>query len=288
MVELPDKDNITQTFAEMCKTLAIDNHENSSRLVVYDMTDGMRTSTSLEGADAYFDGAMFALKLMHILKVEGSKTMYTNVAEEKHVARQNFPSILDALKRCPPIYEKYAQENDVRLVFLGDYHILDPSGNFGRVLDNLTEKTENNKSFTSIYLLGYSLDWAIKHEDIIRSFPEINVTIRHTKMQLPTDMQLPYGKSDRSNLVYVQQGSSDINWSEKQLIGLSGIALRSMLVNEGTHYWKTYDLGEREAIKQEREIGLLQLSNDLYSDAPPIYPKRVIMTSPLGPEVYLI
>lgn len=296
--KLPSKEYINRAFKEICKKLEIKpSREDMERLVVYEMTDGMRTTTQLLGADAYFDGAIFVLKLGHILKNLGSKYLYTNVAEEKHAQRKNWPEILAALKRCPKIYESYAHENDVRMIFLGDYHKIDPSGELGKEIDKIIEKTANNKKFTSVYLLGYSPEWAELNRELWEDLPEITVTIRHAKLRFSTGMQLPPEKSENTEFVYVQQGSANSTWKDYQKICLAGIALRSMLINElGTQYLKEYTKEEAENVRKLREEKLYYrrfylfepLETFLFSftSYPPLT-KRAIIGSPFGPEEIL-
>lgn len=296
LYRLPDSDYIHNTFREVCRKLEIKpSQKDLERLVVYDMTDGMRTTTKLIGADSYFDGAIFVLKLGHILKELGSKCLYTNVAEEKHAQRKNWPDILAALKRCPRIYENYAMENDVRLIFLGDYYKIDPSGELGKEIDKLMEETANNKSFTSVYLLGYSPEWAELNRELWEDLPEITVTIRHAKLRFSTGMQLPPEKSENTEFVYVQQGSADSTWKDYQKICLAGIATRSMLINElGTQYWKEYTREEAEMIRRLREEELYYRRFYLFEPSPycgftkyPPGTKRAIIGSPFGPEEIL-
>jgi hypothetical protein len=296
LCELPSRQYIHGTFKEICKKLEVEpSRENMERLVVYEMTDGMRTTTKLTGADSYFDGAIFVLRFGHILKELGSKCLYTNVVEEKHAQRKNWPVILEALKRCPRIYEDYAKENDTKMVFLGDYHKIDPSGELGKEIDKLMEKTANNKSFTSVYLLGYSPEWAELNRELWEDLPEITVTIRHAKLRFSTGMQLPPEKSENTEFVYVQQGSANSTWSDYQKVCLAGIALRSMLINElGTQYWKEYTKEEAETVRKLREEMLYYRRFYLFKPhryagftSYPPGTKRAIIGSPFGPEEIL-
>jgi len=284
----PDEETVIKQFREICKTLDIDgSRENMEKMVIYEMTDGLRTSTDLKGWERYFDGAMFSLRQMKILKSLGSTVMYTNIVEERHtMEREDFSDILEALMKCPPIWEKYAMENDVKLVFLGHYPKIEPTGKFGEEIDDLMEKTENNRTFTSIYLLNYSPEWAMENEELLKPLPNVNVTIRHTRMQVPPGMQLPPKKSDASDLVYVQTGSSSKNWSDRQLTCLSAISLRSRLLN-----WPPYRKPEayKQAmaeIKRQREAELYILNKNLFEPEGDYLPKRAVITIPWGPEIY--
>jgi hypothetical protein len=309
-LELPPEDYIVKTFAEACKFLGIEQFEKSMiKTVIYEMTDGMRTSTTLRGPEAYFDGGIFSLRFMNILRVLGMPACYINVIEEKHKERDNYADIFEGLKRLYPIFSDYAEEYKVKLKFIGDLNIpLEPQGfpgNFAKDLRTLERKTKKNTNFTAYFLINYSLDWAMKNESFFSSMPNIDVTIRHTKFQYPTGMMLPPSKSDFSSLVYVQQGSSSSTWSDLQLIYLVALALRSKVLNESTQYLKRYEEGERDIIRSQRESELYmvhrrpimeRLIHDIFyekvndSSIPFLgYPpktKRVILAGPLGPEIY--
>lgn len=298
-----DREKALSMFQDSCKELSIEKRGmdyslksspqvsmNLEDLVIYEMTDGMRTSTQLNGSEAYLDGANFVLRLTDMLKSLGGNSMYVNVVEEKHITdRNNFSNILNALKKSYKKYANYANENNTRVVILGDYKKTDPTGKFGRRLDELVKGTKDNRTFTSIYLIGYSLEWAMKNKEKLEVLPEVKVVARHTKMQLPTGMMLPPSKSDYSSLMYIQQGSSSMNWSDKQLVDLLTIALRNSLLNKGTQYSKAYKSSrERESIRRNREVktNAIRKKLDPNIEGRAMPPKRVIITSKVGPEIY--
>ncbi|MCW3999601.1 MAG: hypothetical protein NWE93_05130 [Candidatus Bathyarchaeota archaeon] len=288
---------IKSRFQELCKTLDIENIDDELlRTVIYEMTDGMRTSTAQKGQDAYFDGGIFCLRVIHMLRVLGMPACYINVIEEKHKNRENYPDIFVGLKNLFPIYEEYAQKYNVKLCFLGDLgESLEPSGhagNFALQLQELMRKTEKNTSFCAIFLINYSLDWAIKHPEIFRELPNIDVTVRHTKFQFPTGMMLPPYRSDFSSLMYVQQGSAGSTWSDQQLLTLIALSVRSKVLNSGTQYLKRYGAGEKELIRKQREEDLYFVHRQLFSEKSPQpskYPpnsKRAVIAGSSGPETY--
>jgi hypothetical protein len=284
---------------ESATSLGVDNPEEESKdLVIYEMTDGMRTSTKLSAADAYIDGGLFALRLIHLLKIFGSKSCYVNVIEERHKLRDNYSSIFSGLKSLFPIYQKYSKNNHVRLKFLGDLdQRLEPhkhEGDFASDLNILEKETENNDEFTAYFLINYSLDWAIKNQEKFKDLPAINQIVRHTKFQLPTGMMLPPFLSDFSSFVYVQQGSSSSTWSDIQLICLISLAIRSMVINRGTQYFKKYNDSEVNTVRIDREIKAHMHHNNLFSvgNRKPMNGKnsskikRSIIAGPIGPEIY--
>jgi hypothetical protein len=293
-IALPSEQNVVRAFANACKSLGLEHLDSRSKdVVIYEMTDGMRTSTQLEGDNAYFDGGMFCLRFIHMLRILGMSSCYVNVIEEKHTKRDNYTHIFDGLKKLYPIYEEYAQKHNVRLVFLGDLKgSIEPQGyegNFSGALKHLESKTEKNTGFTAYFLINYSLDWAMKNESRFASMPMLDVTVRHTKFQFPTGMMLPASKSDFCSLIYVQQGSAGTTWSDEQLVQLIALALRSKVLNSGTQYLKSYKEGERDAIRSKRETELYMVHQKLPSEAPAdaaTSTKRAILAGPAGPEIY--
>ncbi len=298
-VNLLEAETAREVFREAAGILEIDNPEEESReLVIYEMTDGMRTSTDLSSADAYVDGGRFALRLIHLLKTFGAKSCYFNVIEERHRLRENYRSIFSGLKQLYPLYEKYSEESRVKLRFLGNLEErLEPSvedGDFASELKRLESKTEGYGDFTAHFLINYSLDWAMQNREQFRDLPVINQIVRHTKFQFPTGMLLPPFLSDFSSCVYVQQGSSGSTWSDVQLTCLIALALRSMVINRGTQYLKKYSKLELDSVRLEREDRIYMRHNNLFtvgkralpSSKYPPNTKRIIIAGPFGPEIY--
>jgi len=299
-IELPSKENVVRAFAAACHSLEIKNvEEGLKNLVIYEMTDGMRTSTRLEGGNAYFDGGVFCLRFIHMLRILGISSCYVNVIEEKHTRRDNYSHIYDGLRKLFPLYSEYAQEHNVKLVFLGNLNgSLEPKGyrgDFSEDLKDLESKTEKNTGFIAYFLINYSLDWAIRNSSRFAAMPMLDVTVRHTKFQFPTGMMLPSSKSDFCSLIYVQQGSAGTTWSDEQIVQLIAIALRSKLLNSGTQYLKSYREGERDTIRSKRENDLFMIHRRISSEKPfeetglarHVYnTKRAILAGPAGPEIY--
>lgn len=298
LVTFPSAESARKVFTQACKELDLGMPVNVKDLTIYEMTDGMRTTTDLGGADAYFDGGIFALRLIHLLKVLGGKSCYVNVIEERHKLRRNYDSIFGGLRRLYPVYRRYSRENDVRLRFIGDLgETLEPQGtcgDFATDLKALEDETRSGKKFTAFFLINYSLEWAMRHDEGLRNLPAINQIVRHTKLQVPTGMLLPPFLSDYSSCVYVQQGSSSRTWTDSQLSCLVAVALRSMVLNQGTQYLKKYTPFEVAQIRAEREEKLYLAHRHLFgvrgqfsSDKKILHnPKRAIIAGPLGPEIY--
>jgi hypothetical protein len=289
-IELPSEADVIKAYAKARKELELEKlGDNLKDVVIYEMTDGMRTSTQLEGHNAYYDGGIFCLRFIHALRIMGMTSCYVNVIEEKHTRRDNYAAIFEGLKRLYPIYEEYAQKNNVKLGFLGDLAgSLEPKGyegNFSKALRQLEERTAKNMGFTAYFLINYSLDWAMKNEARFSAMPLLDVTVRHTKFQFPTGMMLPASKSDFCSLIYVQQGSAGTTWSDTQIVQLIALTLRSKMLNSGTQYLKSYREGERDAIRSKRESEMFMVHCKL-AEKESANLKRAILAGPAGPEIY--
>ena len=307
--KLPSDENIASSFTKACECLRMKQYEKHMQdTVIYEMTDGMRTSTPHDGDVTYFDGGIFCLRFINILRALGMPACYVNVIEEKHKHRVNYRHIFDGLRKLYSVFDEYAEEYNIRLRFLGNLdERLEPpgqSGDFAGDLRELEKNTKSNKTFCAYFLMNYSLDWAMKNESIFADVHNIDVTIRHTKLQFPTGMMLPPSKSDFTSLVYVQQGSASSTWSDQQLVDLVALALKSKILNVGTQYLKWYKVGERERVRFQREEDLFFMHRRLFVDRlvsdilyekvddksirmgyPPKI-KRVILAGAAGPEIY--
>lgn len=293
-----NKDDVTKIFRGICRKLNIkSSEENMRNLVIYEMIDGMRTSADLGDTEAYIQGGFFSARLIYLLKLLGAKACYINVTEERHKFRLNYKTILNALRELYPFYEKYAESYNIKYKFLGKIgESTDDTTLFMTELKLLENKTANKTGFIACFLINYSLEWAMQNLNLFETLPDVNVIIRHTKLQAPTGMLLPPSKSDNTSLVYVQQGAPSKTWSDYQILCLIALALRSMLSNQGTQYTKTYRAKERDIIKRKREIEAILVHKRLLGEENTqrvhllgensYRTKRAILGTSFGPEIY--
>jgi hypothetical protein len=291
MREFPKEKSIKKMFENACNELGIEESKrNVEELVIYEMTDGSRTSTGSEsGWKAYFEGGIFCLRFIHFLKILGGKYLYVNVIHERHKFRENYRDIYEGMRQLVDIYRDYAEYNqDVRWRFIGDYkHRIEPSGmnsfDLRKALKSLENiNTGNTKAFTVYFMINYSTKWLAKEGwKLFEPLPDIDVILRHCKGYVNGDMWL-YDKLDNNSFMYVQNGSVSKNWSDQQLVYLISMALRSKILNQGTHYSKTYTEKEIDEIRRKREIELSIVHRKL-EEKPS---KRVIIFSSVGPEIY--
>jgi len=273
--QFPSEKEIKEMFDECCKELGIKG--GIEELVIYELTDGTRTTTDLDGADAYVDGGLFVMRLLHILSMLGAKHAYVLTTGEGHKVRDNFDDIMSALKKSVEIYSEYLNKYPMKIKFVGNLEELDFAESL-KMIENLSNKKKGN--FTAYILVNYSSDWAYRTNGL-EGLPNANVIIKHTKGQINEGLWLP-GKLHGNSFVYVQNGSMSKTWTDKQIIWLIALALRSMILHKGRQYSKSYSEKEREEIRKKREIEMTFIHKKL-DDNPT---KRVIIFSHVGPEVY--
>ncbi len=255
----PPDEKIHEIFRNCCEKLEIDDsRENMEELVIYDMTDGTRTSTELEGSDAYFDGGLFVIRFIHFLKVLGSKNSYINVIHEGHKNRVNYTDIYEGMRRHVDMYKKFSAMDNLRLRFIGKYDVQINPGetayDIRKDFKDLEDATAKNPAHTAHFMINYSTRWAAEEgKEFFRTLPAVNVILRHAKGYVNGDMWL-YGKLDNNSFVYAQNGSSNVNWSDRQIIMLIAACLRSLMLNKGTHMSKKYEGDEKDIVRQKREM----------------------------------
>jgi hypothetical protein len=276
---LLEKKEAEKIFADACKKLDVDKTRIRD-LVVYELTDGTRTSTDLDGWEAYFDGGIFVLRLFHLLSLLGTRYAYVLTTGEGHQKRDNYQDIIKSLEKQIDVYSDYVEKNNMRLRFVANVPTLARFSKFVRTLRQLEKKSSKNNGLTSFVLINYSADWAYR-TGALKDLPNANVIIKHTKGQVNEGLWLP-DKLHNNSFVYVQNASVSTNWTDKQLIYLIAVALRSMLFHQGQQYQKVYKADEKNFIRKMREQKRIFVHKKLEKRPD----KRVIMFSNLGPEIY--
>jgi hypothetical protein len=282
MNALLSRDDVNRMFATVCDRLGVHNPERVRDLALYELTDGTRTTTGLDGAAAYVNGAEFVLRLAHMLNVLGARTMYVITTARRHRARSNYPEIMAALREVVGMYRTFAREAGVRLRFYGDYQSGDApeTAGFAKALHGLEQETKDNPGLQLICLVDYAADWACS-DPAWQALPPANVMVRHTKGTINEGTWLP-GKLDGNSFVYAQNGSVSDAWSDMDLMHMVGVAVRSMLAAEGFYFTKEYQGDESAEIRRQRETELAFKHERLTAQPS----KRLVMFSTVGPEVY--
>ncbi len=263
-----DVENIRKTFNDFCEILEIKDYEKHiPKLVTYLMTDGTRTSTNLSQKEAYMDGAKFSARFLLFSKIVGCKDCYVNVFEEFHRFRGNYPNIYAALLKVVPEWREFAVKNGIKLKFVGKLdESIKPNGfkeDLRVHLKELEELTKNN-DFGAYIFINFNREWAEVNRQLFKDWPTVNAVIRFTKgLSAPESMWLP-GKIRYESLIYVQQGSSSINWSDRQILFLIALTLRAMVKNTPFYARKDYQEKDRERIRKLREEETIFINKDLY------------------------
>jgi hypothetical protein len=281
--ELPGKEEIQEMYSKSCEKLGIlDIKDNIKDLVIYELTDGTRTSLDTHDWKAYVDGGFFIMKLVHSLNSLGCKNFYVLTTGRNHRARDNYKEIIYALTNEVDVYRKFSMDNNIRMKFIGDIENLQYNGSdkFRSALQALEEETSKNTGLTMWVLIDYSSDWAHGRDDF-KSLPPANVILKHTKGQVNEGLWLP-GKLHGNSFVYAQNASVGSKWSYRDIVHLISISLRSMNFHKGRQYSKSYSPEEIEEIKKRREESLEMVHKQLESP----FSKRVVMFSHVGPEIY--
>ncbi len=280
--ELQGKEQIEREFAEVCRKLGVKDPRKARDLVIYELTDGTRTSTSLKGSDAYVDGGFFIMRMAHMLNALGAKAFYVLTTGRNHRIRDNYGVIMDALLREVDIYREFAKKVGIRLMFLGDMDGIEHprAGEFRKRLRELEKLTSGNTGLVLYVLIDYSSWWASSSKRL-EGLPGANIIVKHTKGQINEGLWLP-GKLHGNSFVYVQNASSSRNWSDRDILYLIGASLRSMVLHQGLQYGKSYSEGEAGEIRKEREEKLSMVHRQLEKP----FGKRIVMFSQTGPEIY--
>lgn len=287
-----DVENIRKTFNDFCERLEIKDYEKHiPKLVTYLMTDGTRTSTNLPQKEAYMDGAKFSARFLLFSKIVGCKDCYVNVFEEFHRFRGNYPNIYAALLKVVPEWKEFSVKNGIKLKFVGKLdESIKPNGfkeDLRIHLKELEELTKKN-DFGAYIFINFNREWAESNRQSFKDWPTVNAVIRFTKgLSAPESMWLP-GKIRYESLIYVQQGSSSISWSDRQILFLIALALRAMVKNTPFYARKDYQEKDRERIRKLREEEGVFINKDFYDkkldegkDA-----KVAMIFTEVGPERY--
>jgi len=150
-----------------------------------------------------------------------------------------------------------------------------------KMLEGLTVKNE----FTAHIFINFSREWASKNKELFKDMPNINSIIRFTKGQGVTESMALPGKVEHESLVYVQQGSSSVNWSDRQIVFLVALSLRANERNMPYFLQSLYVEGDRERIRKQREEERVFINEDFY-DKDSKKPKVAVIFSEVGPERY--
>jgi len=251
--------------------------ESMADLVVYDIPDGTRSTLTVPPMmDVDLDAGMYCLALVHTLKALGAKkaVVMTHTAYNRARGPLDTARFLKMMAKAIEPVAQYSRRHRVKLQLIGQ--------SAGYELEGLLAKSIpefDNAPFEADFLVDYAEELFLTPEgraDLAR-IPEIDVCIRHTKLQvsggwIPTKML-------KSSYVYSQNGTLFSNWTADEYVVLAAVALLSKKMMSGEILGKTYlDVDDVKRRFQLRELNLFQKSVRLRPD-----PKKLfVIGSPIG------
>jgi hypothetical protein len=253
---------------------AIDELRN---LVIYDILDGNRsTKSSSDTIDSRLETGLYAISLINILKNLGARSCIILIHTDYNRQRGylEFRKILDNIKNTAPLINQYFVENDISCHCL----FLDDDYECSSILHKISESTKKG-SFNAFFLFDYNERWisSEKGKSLIESLPEIDVHIRHTKLQMSGGW-IP-DKMARSCYVYSQNGTIYSNWNHQELLTLISCCLLQKLTMRGELLSKIYrdekEISLRYTLREEELFNKIVWLNENPS-------KLALMSAPYG------
>lgn len=227
-------------------------------LVLYDIPDGTRSTLTVHPrVDVGMDAALFCVAFVHTMRSLGAPScvLMTHTAYNRDRGKEGLERILRIIAKGSRPLRRYARRNSTNVHWVGlheDYELM------GHLRDNFP--IINDAEFDSYFLIDYSEQKSeepgsgISTEDL----PEIDVCIRHTKLNLAGGGWIP-GKMLRSSFLYSQNGSLFSNWSFEEFVALATFSLLSKILNSGEGLVKMY--GDIDEVKRRHQLREVQLFN---------------------------
>jgi len=246
-------------------------------LVIYEALDGSRSTCAFnKNINPQFEGPLYVIKFMHILKLLGAKTccMMVHTSYNRDRGQTEFNNVICAIEEGAPLIKNYGIENNVFCSCM----CINKNYELKTILNDITESTRNGE-FCTHFLFDYNEEWAETDVGLeaIKNLPEIDVHIRHTKFQFSGGW-IP-GKMSKSVFLYSQNGSTYSNWDTNELITLISLSLLAKLFHKGEALGKIYkNDGEIIERYKTRELKLFNKIINLRDN-----PKKLFMIgSPVG------
>ncbi len=237
------------------KNTVEDAQESIKDLVLYDALDGGRTTLTSKGSiDPKDDIPLFSITLIHTLQALGAKSciIMIHTFYNRKRGKNEFNRILNIVKSGSELIKQYSIKNDVRchcLCINKNYELID--------LLREVERQTHNGSFNAYFLFDYNEEWYNTEEgfNLINTLPDINVHIRHTKLNFSGGW-IP-SKMKKSAFLYSQNGARYSNWEPKEVVALVAMALLAKKFNEEEGFSKIYSSDneiQHRYIKREIEL----------------------------------
>lgn len=234
-----------------------------SSLVVYDIPDGTRSTLTVHPkVDVGMDAGLYCVALLHTLRSLGAPSciIMTHTTYNRARGEEGMARILKIISRGSRPLKRYADRAGANVHWLG----MKPGYELGNYLRR-EFPVRTTADFNAYFLIDYAEDLmedqSVRHE--FDRLPEIDVTIRHTKLNFAGGGWIP-DKMLRSTFLYSQNGSLFSNWDFDELVALGTLSLLAKVLNSGEGLVKMYgDVDEVKRRYQLREIRLFNQRIDL-------------------------
>ncbi len=225
-------------------------------LVIYDIPDGTRSTLSMRtDIDVGFDAALYCLALIHTLKCLGATScvIMTHTVYNRERGTEGLQRILKLMAQGAKPVTEYSERKKIWIRLIGmkkDYEL--------ETNPLFQPHKMQGASFKAFFLVDYEegLYSSPELRGDLDSLPDVDVCIRHTKLNLSGGGWIP-SKLLKSAFMYCQNGTLYSNWTFEELVALVTLGLVSKLINSGEGLVKMYgDIDEVKARYQLRELRL--------------------------------
>lgn len=228
-------------------------------LSVYDIPDGTRsTLTVRKDLQVGLDAAFYCLALVHTLKGLGAAncTIMTHTVYNRARGEEGLGRILRLLADGVKPFAEYARRHGVGIHLVGlkeDYEL-------GGYLDRHLPIGQQS-AFDAFFLVDYAEENFLSPKAMkrVEELPDIDVCIRHTKLNLSGGGWIP-GKMLKATFMYSQNGSLYSNWTFDEMVAMATLALLAKLMHSGEGLVKMY--GDIDEVKARHRLRELRLFNE--------------------------
>ncbi|MDX1534615.1 MAG: hypothetical protein R3291_03235, partial [Thermoplasmata archaeon] len=193
-------------------------------LLIYDIPDGTRSTLTVQpDVDVGMDAGLYCLALIHTLKGLGARSaaLMSHTAYNRSRGEEGLDRIFAVIAKAMRVAARYAAHHHVNVHWVGmkpEYELAHALGeNFP-----LREKAAFEAFLLIDYVEEVEGDEALR--DQLADLPDVDVCIRHTKLNLSGGGWIPE-KLLRSTFLYSQNGTLFSNWEFDELVALATTAL---------------------------------------------------------------
>ena len=246
-------------------------------LTIYDIPDGTRSTLTVPvDMPVEWDAALYATQFVHTLRSLGAQraVVMVHTRYNRRRGQEETRRFLDLIARGAETLIAYARERDVQLDLVG----MGEQYELYRLLSD-SVPTIPSPAFLAHFLLDYEEEFFLEVDGqrTIERLPDIDVTIRHTKLQISGGW-IPR-RMLSSAYLYSQNGTLASNWRYDEHSIQIAIALLAKELLRGEVLTKSYrTIDEVKERHQRREVGLYHRTITLR----PQPRKLFLLSSPFG------